>query len=128
MSPEQARGAAVDPRSDLFSLGIVLYEMVAGRRPFRGATPIETLGAILKDELAPASRWNPAVPAGLDALLGRCLQKDPPGRHPSAAALHSDLERLSAGCRSWSGRGASANGRPLHWQAPEWGSPSPQPS
>ena len=96
LSPEQARGETAGPSSDLFSLGIVLYEMVTGEPPFQGSTPIETLSAILKDTPPPASRRNPEVPAGLDAAIARCLRKEATERYPDAAGLHAELDRLAA--------------------------------
>jgi len=89
MSPEQVRGQAVGPTSDLFSLGCVLYEMVTGRRAFARATPGETMAAILRDE-APA----PAIHAELDRLMARCLEKDPEQRFQSARDLAFDLSAI----------------------------------
>ncbi len=87
MSPEQAAGRAVDGRSDLFSLGIVLYEMLAGRRPFEGDSAAGTLAAILRDEPAPIGGITP----GAERLLGRCLRKDRAERFQSAAELRDAL-------------------------------------
>lgn len=83
MSPEQAAGHAIDGRSDLFSLGIILYEMLAGRRPFAADSTAGTLAAILRDAPAPI----PGVPPGLSRLLGRCLHKEVAGRYQSAGEL-----------------------------------------
>ncbi len=94
MSPEQARGLAVDHRSDLFSLGVLLHEMVGGRNPFRGPTALDSLSAILKDAPPAASALNPEVPIGLDHLLERLLAKDPQGRPASAAVVAEELEGL----------------------------------
>ena len=90
MSPEQAQGLPADERSDLFSLGIVLYEMAAGRHPFPGDSAAATLSAILRDTPPPLSRFAPAAPPALDRILRRCLEKDPAARYPSAAALRAD--------------------------------------
>jgi TolB-like protein len=90
MSPEQVRGQPVDGRSDVFSLGVVLWEMLTGKRPFRGDSQIETLNAILKEEPPP----DPAVaalPPELDRILRRCLEKRKESRYHSAADLAHDL-------------------------------------
>ena len=88
MSPEQASGIGVDARSDLFSLGTILYEMLAGRMPFRSDSAVGTLAAILKDTPAPIPGIRPAVAR----LLDRCLRKDPADRIQSAAELRSAIE------------------------------------
>ena len=80
MSPEQAEGRKVDARSDIFSFGSVLYEMVTGRRPFEGATKISTLSAILHKEPQPPARSSPNLPAELEKIISRCLRKDPDRR------------------------------------------------
>lgn len=92
MSPEQAQGLPADARSDLFSLGAVLYEMLAGRRPFAGSSDVGVLTAILRDEPAPVQRTRPDVPAGVDAIVARALAKDPAARYQSAAAVRADLQ------------------------------------
>ena len=94
MSPEQLLGKAVDARSDLFSLGIVVYEMATGRRPFRGSSTVAISDAILHD--APQSFGDAKVPDGLKAAVLRLLQKDPARRFASAAELAGELDRLAA--------------------------------
>jgi serine/threonine protein kinase len=94
MSPEQARGLPVDGRSDIFSLGVVLYEMVTGVAPFAGATPSDILAAILTHEPSPLSRSLRNVPDEFDRILRRCLAKDTAARYPSALVLEQDLRRL----------------------------------
>ena len=89
MSPEQAVGRSVDARSDLFSLGSILYEMLSGLKPFRGESSVSTLAAILKDTPAPISGISPDV-AG---LVDRCLRKDPAERFQSATELRTAIER-----------------------------------
>ncbi|HVR41883.1 MAG TPA: protein kinase [Thermoanaerobaculia bacterium] len=91
MAPEQARGLEADFRSDQFSLGAILYELFAGRSPFRRGSSAETLAAILHDEPRPLSEANPAVPEDLHRIVERCLQKDPAARYASTADLAHDL-------------------------------------
>ncbi len=92
MSPEQAKGKKVDARSDLFSLGVVLYEMLAGERPFRGDSTLEVLIAIDRDPPPPLTRKD--VPRRLVDVLDRCLEKDPTRRYPSARDLADALQSL----------------------------------
>ena len=95
MSPEQVRGLAVDHRSDIFSFGSVLYEMLTGRRAFRGETSVETMNAILREEPPPSGELGRAVPPALDRLVAHCLEKKPEDRFQSARDLAFDLESLS---------------------------------
>ncbi len=76
MSPEQVKGRDLDSRTDLFSFGGVLYEMATGRMPFEGESSGEICGAILHTQPAPPSQSNPKVPAGLEAVIGKALEKD----------------------------------------------------
>ena len=94
MSPEQARGAAVDYRTDQFSLGSTLYEMVTGRRAFQAETAAQTLAAILEDEPEPLAKLNPRVPAPLRWVIERCLAKDPRQRYESTSDLARELRTL----------------------------------
>jgi serine/threonine protein kinase/Tfp pilus assembly protein PilF len=94
MSPEQVQGHAVDHRSDLFSLGTIVYEMACGRRPFAGASTAELGSAILRDWPRPVAERRPDLPAELDALLHRCLQKDVHERVQTASELRDALRAL----------------------------------
>ena len=94
MSPEQAEGRKVDGRSDIFSFGSVLYEMVTGRRAFEGGSKIATLSAVLHKEPKAASEISPAVPMELEKIIARCLRKDPERRAQSIADIKLALEEL----------------------------------
>jgi eukaryotic-like serine/threonine-protein kinase len=94
LSPEQARGEAVDVRSDLFGLGCVLYELATGQRAFPGNTAPVVFKAILAEEPIPPRKLNPAVPAGLETIIQRALEKDRDKRYGSALELSADLARL----------------------------------
>jgi Tol biopolymer transport system component len=94
MSPEQAAGKAIDSRSDLFSLGVILYEMASGQKPFKGDTGVSVLSSILKDTPLSVSDLNPALPRELGRIVHRCLVKDPARRYQTAADLRNELEEL----------------------------------
>jgi serine/threonine protein kinase/pimeloyl-ACP methyl ester carboxylesterase len=100
MAPEQLRGEPGDERSDLFAVGVVLYEMVAGRRPFGGVSEADVIAAILQQSPEPVARLAPGLARGLDAVVARCLEKDPEARYQSAAALRGDLVALGSGVPS----------------------------
>jgi serine/threonine protein kinase/Tfp pilus assembly protein PilF len=108
MAPEQALGRTVDHRADLFSLGVVLFELSTGRMPFVGASPTEIIDRILH-ELPPApSRFNNAIPASFDAVVARALEKSPTFRYQSAREIREDLQQVA---RELDGTGRPATGR-----------------
>jgi Tol biopolymer transport system component len=94
MAPEQAEGKPVDARSDIFSLGIILYEMACGARPFQGDTNMSTIGSILKDEPTSVTELNQSLPNQFGRIVRRCLVKDPNRRYQSAIELRNELEEF----------------------------------
>jgi len=94
MSPEQASGGPVDARSDIFSFGAVLYEMLTGHRAFRGTSSAETLAAVLKEQPKPPSELVPEVPRDLERIVLRCLRKDPGRRFHHATDLKVELQEV----------------------------------
>ncbi len=119
MSPEQIQERPVDHRSDLFSLGVVLYEMATGRRPFHGRGQLATLTSILHDMPPPPSMLAPALPDGFDEVVSLCIAKEPFLRYRGAAELRKDLSSLAGGAEAaldTTVAGAASRARPTRRQ------------
>ena len=118
LSPEQAEGKPIDARSDTFSLGVMLYQMATGVRPFRGDSAVSVISSILKDSPAAPIEVNPALPPDLDRIIRRCLAKDPVRRYQTVVDLLNDLEELQQLVKAH--KGSSAVGtkrvRRVPWQ------------
>jgi serine/threonine protein kinase len=108
LSPEQAIGGAIDERSDLFSFGVMLYEMITGRNPFVAETPVATIVNVIRQTPPPPSLANRAIPADLDAFMSRSLAKPVEARSPSALVLSSELRRIAAALDAREGEAAPA--------------------
>ncbi len=100
MSPEQARSEHLDARSDIFSFGVVLYEMATGKKPFAGTNIVTTLHAVINQKPESPRTTNPAVPVELEAIIGKAMEKDLAKRYQNAAEMKADLQRLQKGTES----------------------------
>ncbi len=117
MSPEQARGDELDARTDLFAVGIVLYEMATGKMPFQGRTLGAVMAAVLHDVPETPALLNPDIPEQLQAIIGKALEKDPDIRYQTASDLRADLKRLQRDLNS--GKSQPATSRtPVSWSRP----------
>jgi serine/threonine protein kinase/tetratricopeptide (TPR) repeat protein len=94
MSPEQAEGKPLDHRTDIFSLGVVLYEMTTGQRPFEGDSPVAVMGSILRDQPTPVFELRPDLPRHLDRIVSACLEKQPEDRFQSSRDVYNGLRQL----------------------------------
>jgi len=111
MSPEQLQGRGSDHRTDIFSLGVVLYEMAAGQRPFQGETAAELMSTILRDLPKPITEWRAELPAALQRILEQCLAKDASARYSSARELREALDQLRRQIATGSGRVSASTAR-----------------
>jgi WD40 repeat protein len=116
MAPEQAegKGKQVGPPADIYALGAILYECLTGRPPFQGPTPLETLAQLVSDDPVQPRRLQPKIPADLETICLKCLQKEPVKRYASALELAADLQRFQAG-ETIQARPASPGARAARW-------------
>jgi serine/threonine protein kinase/Flp pilus assembly protein TadD len=100
MSPEQVQGKSVDHRTDIFSLGVILYEMTTGRRPFRGETSVELASSILRDAPEAIGETRPDIPGNLERIVARCLEKEPELRYQAASDIDTALAKVGESVES----------------------------
>ncbi|MBI4470974.1 MAG: protein kinase [Acidobacteria bacterium] len=120
MSPEQVRGHATDHRSDIFSFGVILFEMLSGRRPFQGESPAEVMNAILKEETPALDQANRTMPPALERVVTHCLEKNPEERFQAVSDVAFILEGMSGLSDSTSATPAPSPGRAISRQRLGW--------
>jgi eukaryotic-like serine/threonine-protein kinase len=124
MAPEQARGEDLDPRTDIFSFGVVLYEMATGKKPFRGTNVVTTLDAMLHQKPASPRSLNPNIPIELENIIGKAMEKDRAQRYQDAAQLKTNLQQIKRETQSGSVKSAVREA-PLRVVTNTFGGPSP---
>ena len=124
MAPEQIRGETVDARSDLFALGVILYELATGRRPFTGATPADVTSAILRDVPVPVVSLRADLPRDLNRIITRCLEKNPRDRFQTARDVMNELRYVQREIES--GAIAASPAAPSSWASSGPATPPPQ--
>ena len=123
MAPEQARGEDLDPRSDIFSFGVVLYEMATGKKPFRGTNVVTTLDAMLHQKPAPPRAANPNLPVELENIIGKAMEKDRGQRYQTATEIRTHLQQIKRESQSGSVKALSRTA-PLRVVTNTFGGPS----
>ncbi|MGO9647199.1 MAG: protein kinase domain-containing protein [Terriglobales bacterium] len=124
MAPEQARGEDLDPRSDIFSFGVVLYEMATGKKPFRGTNVVTTLDAMLHQKPASPRASNPNIPVELENIIGKAMEKDRGQRYQTATQIRTNLQQIKRETQSGTVKAMSREA-PLRVVTRTFGGPSP---
>jgi TolB-like protein/predicted Ser/Thr protein kinase len=124
MAPEQARGEDLDPRSDIFSFGVVLYEMATGKKPFRGTNVVTTLDAMLHQKPVPPRSLNPSLPGELENIIGKAMEKDRGQRYQTATQIRTNLQQIKRETQSGTVK-TVAREAPLRVVTSTFGGPSP---
>jgi serine/threonine protein kinase/tetratricopeptide (TPR) repeat protein len=124
MAPEQARGEDLDPRTDIFSFGVVLYEMATGKKPFRGTNVVTTLDAMLHQKPAPPRSLNPSIPGELENIIGKAMEKDRGQRYQTATQIRTNLQQVKRETQSGTVKSVPREA-PLRVVTSTFGGPSP---